>query len=78
MVDLINLLAICVREFPTSFWAYIINGTEIVPTKKGARHGFKNLVPIFVNLKKFCLKGRKLHLEIFGDPCDIGFLKIGP
>ncbi len=44
-----DLLAIGVRKFPTSFRPNIVDGTEIVATKEGARHGFKNLVVIIIS-----------------------------
>ena len=77
MVDLVDFLAVCMRKFSASLRTHIVDGTEIVASKEGARHSFKNLVAIFIHLKKFSLKSGKLHFEILGDASDICFLKIG-
>ena len=60
MVDLVDFLAVCMRKFSASLGTHIVDGTEIITTQERARHGFKNLIPIFIAFAHF---GREVDGE---------------
>lgn len=76
MINLMNLLAICMRELAAGLGTDIVDRAEIVSTQKRTRHGLEDLVTVFVHLQKFIFKSRQLHLEILGNTDYISFLKI--
>lgn len=71
VIDLVDFLAVGMREFAAGFGPDFVNGASVVGIQKPAWQIPEHLILVFIGAQISGLKISRLYTQVFGNPFDV-------